>query len=135
MKFLRDFDFREAIRTVMNDKASPSTRVVVLSQPGGPEQLRVEEVSLAPVGPNDIRVRQTAVGVNYHDVYVRSGLYKTLALPGVPGIEAVGVVEEVGGCCQSNRNLSPIDAAMALQGRPQAMRDCHSASAAERRSL
>ncbi len=81
---------------VMNDKASPSTRVVLLCQPGGPEQLRVEKVSLAPVGPNEVRVRQTAVGVNYHDVYVRSGLYKTLALPGVPGIEAVGLVEEVG---------------------------------------
>lgn len=41
-------------------------------------------------------MRQTAVGVNFHDVYVRSGLYRTLPLPGVPGIEAAGIVEEVG---------------------------------------
>ncbi|MCV5784737.1 alcohol dehydrogenase catalytic domain-containing protein, partial [Escherichia coli] len=38
----------------------------------------------------------TAIGVNFHDCYVRSGLYRTLPLPGVPGIEAAGVVEEVG---------------------------------------
>ena len=38
-------------------------------------------------------------------------------------------------CCQSNRNSSPIDASLALSARPQAKRDCHSASAAERRSL
>jgi NADPH2:quinone reductase len=47
-------------------------------------------------GPGELRIRQTAVGVNFHDCYVRSGLYRTLALPGVPGIEAAGVVEAVG---------------------------------------
>lgn len=47
-------------------------------------------------GPGEVRLRQTAIGVNYHDVYVRSGLYRTLELPGVPGIEAVGVVEAIG---------------------------------------
>jgi NADPH2:quinone reductase len=41
-------------------------------------------------------VRQTAIGVNFHDCYVRSGLYRTLALPGIPGIEAAGVIEEIG---------------------------------------
>ena len=40
-----------------------------------------------------------------------------------------------GGCCQSNRNSSPIGGALASSARAQAMRDCHSASAAERRSL
>jgi NADPH2:quinone reductase len=43
-----------------------------------------------------VRVRQTAIGVNYHDVYVRSGLYDTLNPPGIPGIEAAGVVTGVG---------------------------------------
>jgi NADPH2:quinone reductase len=37
-----------------------------------------------------------AIGVDFHDVSVRSGLYKALALPGAPGIEAAGVVEEAG---------------------------------------
>lgn len=72
------------------------TRVIVMERPGGPEVLHVVETRLPPPGPNELRLRQTAVGVNYHDVYVRSGLYQTLPLPGVPGIEAVGLVEAVG---------------------------------------
>ena len=43
-----------------------------------------------------MRLRQTAVGVNFHAIYVRSGLYNTLPLPGIPGLEGVGVVEAVG---------------------------------------
>jgi NADPH2:quinone reductase len=58
--------------------------------------LELAEVKLPPPGPGELRLRQVAIGVNYHDVYVRSGLYQTLALPGVPGIEAIGIVEQVG---------------------------------------
>jgi len=71
-------------------------RAIVMRAPGGPEVLKVEEVSVGEPGTGQARVRQTAVGVNYHDIYVRSGLYKTLQLPGIPGLEAVGVVEAVG---------------------------------------
>ena len=67
-----------------------------MARPGGPQVLEVVETDLPPPLPHELRLRQTAVGVNYHDVYVRSGLYQTLPLPGVPGIEAVGVVEAVG---------------------------------------
>jgi NADPH2:quinone reductase len=63
---------------------------------GGPEVLRLESVEVPAPGPGELRIRQTAVGVNFHDCYVRSGLYRTLPLPGVPGIEAAGVVEAVG---------------------------------------
>lgn len=69
---------------------------IVLREHGGPEVLRSERVEVGRPGPGEVRVRQTAIGVNFHDCYVRSGLYKTLALPGVPGIEAAGVVEEIG---------------------------------------
>lgn len=69
---------------------------IVLREFGGPERLRCEEVALADPGPGELRVRHTAVGVNFHDVYVRSGLYRTLPLPGIPGIEASGVIEAVG---------------------------------------
>jgi NADPH2:quinone reductase len=72
------------------------TRVIVIERPGGPEVLELAQAELRPPAPGELRLRQTAVGVNYHDVYVRSGLYRTLPLPGVPGIEAVGVVEAVG---------------------------------------
>lgn len=63
---------------------------------GGPETLAPERVEVGDPGPGELRIRQTAIGVNYHDVYVRSGLYRTLPLPGVPGIEAVGVVTATG---------------------------------------
>lgn len=63
---------------------------------GGPETLGVERVEVGDPGPGELRIRQTAVGVNYHDVYVRTGLYQTLPLPGIPGIEAAGVVTVVG---------------------------------------
>ena len=72
------------------------TRAILLREAGGPEALRLETVEVGAPGPGEIRIRQTAVGVNFHDCYVRSGLYRTLPLPGIPGIEAVGRVEAVG---------------------------------------
>lgn len=72
------------------------SKAIVVRQYGGAQELKLEEVSLGAPGPGQVRLRQGAVGVNFHDIYVRSGLYKTLALPGVPGIEAAGVIEAVG---------------------------------------
>src|SRR3954468_17022017 len=72
------------------------TKAIVIRAHGGPEVLRIEDVSVGEPGPGELRVRQTAIGVNFHDCYVRSGLYRTLALPGVPGIEGAGVIEAVG---------------------------------------
>jgi NADPH2:quinone reductase len=69
---------------------------VVLREPGAPATLKVEPIEVGSPGPGQIKIRQTFAGVNFHDCYVRSGLYKTLSLPGIPGLEAVGVVEEVG---------------------------------------
>jgi NADPH:quinone reductase len=71
-------------------------RAVVIEQYGGPEVLQVKEVRVEAPGPNQVRLQHTRIGVNFHDVYVRSGLYKTLTLPGIPGIEAAGVVTECG---------------------------------------
>jgi NADPH2:quinone reductase len=62
---------------------------------GGPEVMQWEEVSVGDPGPNEARVRHTAVGLNYIDTYQRSGLYK-LPLPAVMGNEGAGVVEAVG---------------------------------------
>lgn len=69
---------------------------IVIREHGGPEVLTAESVPVGRPGGGELRVRQTAIGVNFHDVYVRSGLYRTLNLPGIPGIEAAGVVEEIG---------------------------------------
>src|SRR3712207_4381105 len=71
-------------------------QAIMLRDHGGPAALRAEAVEVGRPGPGELRIRQTAVGVNFHDCYVRSGLYRTLALPGIPGIEAAGDVEEVG---------------------------------------
>lgn len=63
---------------------------------GGPEALRWDEVHVGEPGPGHVRLRQTAVGLNYIDTYHRSGLYKLPQLPAVIGTEGAGVVEAVG---------------------------------------
>lgn len=62
---------------------------------GGPEVLQVDDVEVGDPGPGELRVRHTAIGVNFVDTYQRSGLYPG-PLPAVAGNEAAGVVEAVG---------------------------------------
>ena len=69
---------------------------MIMHEAGGPQVLRPETVTVGEPGPGQVRLRQTAIGVNFHDIYVRSGLYQTLTLPGIPGLEAAGVVDAVG---------------------------------------
>ena len=57
--------------------------------------LRWEEIELPPPGPGEVRIRHTAIGLNFIDVYYRNGLYPT-PLPAILGSEAVGVVEALG---------------------------------------
>jgi NADPH2:quinone reductase len=64
-------------------------------QTGGPEVLVWEEVEVGKPGPGEARVRHTAIGLNFVDIYVRSGLYPVQPPSGL-GTEAAGVVEEVG---------------------------------------
>ncbi|HEX4508397.1 MAG TPA: quinone oxidoreductase [Alphaproteobacteria bacterium] len=70
-------------------------QAVRIHETGGPEVLRVEEVELAAPGAGEVRIRQTAIGVNFTDTYNRTGLYKQ-TLPIVLGHEAAGVVEAIG---------------------------------------
>ena len=62
---------------------------------GGPEVLKPAEIDQPVPGPDDVLIRQTAVGLNYIDVYVRTGVYKR-DLPFVPGREGAGTVVSVG---------------------------------------
>ena len=71
-------------------------KAIVIKEYGSSKVLHLERVSPTDPLSDQIQIRNTAVGVNYHDVYVRSGLYKTLALPGIPGCEASGIVEKIG---------------------------------------
>lgn len=72
------------------------THAIVIREFGGPENLLWETVEVGDPGPEELLVRHTAIGVNFHDTYVRTGLYRTLKLPGIPGVEAAGVIEKVG---------------------------------------
>jgi len=62
---------------------------------GGPEVLRWEEVAVPPPAAGEVQVRHTAIGLNYIDVYHRTGVYPT-GLPAIIGSEAAGIVEAVG---------------------------------------
>lgn len=69
--------------------------IVRLRAPGGVEQLELVEAELPPPAPDEIRLRQTAIGVNFIDIYQRRGLYP-LPPAAIPGVEAVGVVAAIG---------------------------------------
>jgi NADPH:quinone reductase len=71
-------------------------RVVQLKTPGGVDQLETIDVEVPAPGRGEIRVRQTAIGVNFIDIYQRTGLYPLRTQPAVPGVEAAGVVAAVG---------------------------------------
>ncbi|GAB2534208.1 MULTISPECIES: quinone oxidoreductase [unclassified Simplicispira] len=68
---------------------------VQIRQHGGPEELQIVDVTVGEPGPGEIRIRHHAVGLNFIDVYHRTGLYP-LSMPATVGMEAAGVVEAVG---------------------------------------
>jgi NADPH2:quinone reductase len=70
-------------------------KAIRIQQQGGPEVLKWEDVQVGDPGPGEARLRHQACGLNFLDVYQRSGLYK-LALPSGMGNEASGIVEAVG---------------------------------------
>ena len=72
------------------------THAVRIHQTGGPEALVYEEIPLGEPGAGEVRLRQTAIGLNFIDTYHRSGLYPVPELPAVLGREASGTVEAVG---------------------------------------
>ena len=71
-------------------------KVVRIHEPGGPDVLKVEDANVGAPGDGEIRVRQTTCGLNYIDVYHRSGLYPLPGMPAVIGMEAAGIVDAVG---------------------------------------
>jgi NADPH:quinone reductase len=71
-------------------------KAIVVHEIGGPEVLRFEEVEVPPPGPGEALVRHRAIGLNFVDIYVRSGVYPPPSLPYIPGTEGAGVVEAVG---------------------------------------
>ncbi len=80
-------------------------KAIRIETTGGPEVMRLVDVDVPKPKPGEIRVRQTAIGLNYIDTYHRSGLYP-VALPSGIGSEAAGVVEELG---EGVKGLKPGD--------------------------
>jgi NADPH:quinone reductase len=71
-------------------------RAILIHQTGGPEVMRLEEAELPPPGKGEVRLRQHAIGINYMDVYQRTGFYSAASLPFTPGGEGAGEVVELG---------------------------------------
>ena len=73
-----------------------STRAIVVDEYGGPEVMRMRDIALPGPGPGEVQIRHTVIGVNFIDVYCRTGYFDLLKPPGVPGMEAAGIIESVG---------------------------------------
>ena len=71
------------------------TRAIQIRQHGGPEELQLVQVQVGQPGPGEVRIRHHAIGLNFSDVYHRTGLYP-LTMPATIGMEAAGVIEAVG---------------------------------------
>ena len=87
-----------------------------IHETGGPEVLCWEETVIGNPGPGQARIRQTACGLNFIDIYMRTGLYPVPELPATLGMEAAGVVEAIG---DDVKDLAPGDRvayAMAIGG-------------------
>ena len=69
---------------------------IVVRKYGNPDVLQLENIPTPKPKPNELLIKQNAIGINFHDIYCRSGLRKSLKLPGTPGIEGAGVVLQTG---------------------------------------
>ncbi|MFL6802272.1 MAG: quinone oxidoreductase family protein [Sphingomicrobium sp.] len=70
-------------------------KAIRIHEVGGPDVLKWESVEVGDPGPGEVRIRQDAAGLNYIDVYHRTGLYPQ-SLPFTPGVEGAGVIESIG---------------------------------------
>jgi len=71
-------------------------RAIRIHEVGGPEVMRLEDVEVAPPAAGEVQVQHTAIGLNFIDVYDRTGLYPQTSMPGGLGREAAGIVAAVG---------------------------------------
>ncbi|CAL4920280.1 unnamed protein product [Urochloa decumbens] len=85
-----------ASRLRLRDSTMVKAKAIRVHELGGPEVMRWEEVEVGAPKDGEIRIRTTAIGVNFIDVYFRKGVYAAPAMPFTPGMEAVGVVTAVG---------------------------------------
>lgn len=72
------------------------THAIRIHEAGGPDALKWDAITVGKPGAGEVRIRQTACGLNYIDIYMRSGVYPVAETPAILGMEAAGVVEELG---------------------------------------
>lgn len=82
--------------STMSSGQTSKTRAILVERYGGPEVLQLKDIALPPPAPNEVQIRHTVIGVNFIDVYCRTGYFDLLQLPGVPGMEAAGVIDAIG---------------------------------------
>ena len=70
-------------------------KAIKIEKFGGPEVLQYKEVEIGKPGPSEVLVKYLSIGLNYIDVYHRTGLYP-VELPSGLGLEAAGIIEEIG---------------------------------------
>src|SRR4051812_49799958 len=90
LRYRRAIDPTGAIR-----RETAMVQAIRFAKTGGPEVLEWQEVEIGNPGQGQVRLRHTAVGLNYIDTYQRSGLYP-MQLPSGLGSEAAGIIEEIG---------------------------------------
>jgi NADPH:quinone reductase len=71
------------------------SKTILMRENGGPEKMQLADVNVGSPGPGQVKLKQTAIGLNFIDIYTRSGLYAT-PMPNAVGREAAGVISEVG---------------------------------------
>lgn len=71
------------------------SKSILIHENGGPEKMQFEDVEVGAPGPGQVKIRHTAIGLNFIDIYTRSGLYQT-PMPNAVGREGAGVIVEVG---------------------------------------
>ena len=85
-------------------------RAIRIHETGGPEVMRLEDVEVGPPGEGEVQVRHTAIGLNFIDVYDRSGLYPQKTMPAGLGREAAGVRADdrpLDGLCDAAAGAQP----------------------------
>ncbi len=80
----------------ISNSGGQDTTAIILTRHGGPDVLQLQSVRAPEPGPGEVRIRQTAIGVNFIDVYCRRGSFNLVAPGGVLGMEAAGIVERIG---------------------------------------
>ncbi|HEV2550843.1 MAG TPA: SRPBCC family protein [Stellaceae bacterium] len=97
-RYLRDDGMRSrtSTTTARSTAGEMTAQAVVLREFGGSDRLSYQNITVPPPGAKEVRLRQTAIGVNFIDIYIRRGEYRMVTPPAVLGMEAAGTVVDVG---------------------------------------